>query len=87
MTLEALRKRAGLRVEQVAAQVGISHSTVHNWEKGRTIPKLRIDQFEELLSLYKCSFDDLTAAVRETNTANKEEAIALHVSKKKAIAS
>jgi putative transcriptional regulator len=72
MTLEKLRKKSGLRVEEVAAIVGVSHSTVYNWEQGRTIPKLRIDQFRSLLSLYKCSFDDLWEAVDATSKKHED---------------
>lgn len=75
MTLEKLRKNAGLRVEEVAAFVGVSHSTVYNWEQGRTIPKLRIDQFKTLINLYKCDFEQLWSAVEATGK-EKESAIA-----------
>jgi putative transcriptional regulator len=73
MNLEKLRKNAGLRVEEVAAFVGVSHSTVYNSEQGRTIPKLRIDQFKTLINLYKCDFEQLWAAV-ETTSKGKESA-------------
>lgn len=74
MTLEKLRKNAGLRVEEVAALVGVSHSTIYNWEQGRTIPKLRIDQFKALINLYKCTFDELWLSVEETASKEKEKA-------------
>jgi DNA-binding transcriptional regulator YiaG len=69
MNMKQLRERKKLRTVDVASKMGISESTVRNWEKGRTIPTLRIDQFEELLNLYGCSFQDLVAAVKESKNA------------------
>lgn len=67
--MKQLRQRAGIRAEEVAYKLDIALSTIRNWEQGRTVPKLRIDQFEALLDLYGCSFEELTAAVKETNQA------------------
>lgn len=64
MNLKELRQKAGIRAEEVAYKLDVALSTVRNWEQGRTVPKLRIDQFELLLSLYKCSFEELVSAVR-----------------------
>ncbi|MEA5617515.1 helix-turn-helix transcriptional regulator [Cronbergia sp. UHCC 0137] len=67
MDMKELRERQKLRTVDVASRIGIGESTVRNWEKGRTIPKLRIDQFNQLLKLYQCNFEDLTQAVEKTN--------------------
>jgi putative transcriptional regulator len=64
MDMRYLRERKRLRTVDVASKVGVAESTVRNWEYGKTIPKLRVDQIEELLKLYECSFDDLMTAVR-----------------------
>ncbi len=64
--MRQLRERVNLRTIDVAYHLGIAESTVRNWEKGRTLPKLRIDQFGELLRLYQCSFDDLENAIKES---------------------
>ena len=66
MDMKELRERQKLRTVDVASIIGIGESTVRNWEKGRTIPKLRIDQFNQLLKLYKCSFAELSQAVENT---------------------
>jgi putative transcriptional regulator len=66
MNIKELRERKKLRTVDVASRVGIAESTVRNWESGRTIPKLRIDQFNELIKLYDCSFDELMTAVKES---------------------
>lgn len=68
MTLKELRRKAGLRAEEVAAYVGVSYATVRNWEQGRTIPTLSILQTEKLLNLYGASFDEFASAVKATNT-------------------
>lgn len=69
MNMRYLRERKRLRTVDVASKVGVAESTVRNWEYGKTIPKLRVDQIEELLKLYECSFDDLMTAVRESTHA------------------
>jgi transcriptional regulator with XRE-family HTH domain len=62
-----LRKKVSIRVEDVAEALGITASTVWNWEQGRTIPRLRIDQIAKLLRLYNCTFEELEQAVEETS--------------------
>jgi len=64
MDMKHLRERKNLRTVDVASKVGIAESTVRNWEYGKTIPKLRADQFEALLRLYGIGFDELMAAVK-----------------------
>ncbi len=71
MDMKQLRERAQLKTIAVAYHVGIAESTVRNWEKGRTVPKLRIDQFRKLLNLYSCTFEELEAAI-ETTMAQKQ---------------
>lgn len=61
-----LRERKKLRTVDVASKVGIAESTVRNWEYGKTIPKLRADQFDALLKLYEVSFDELMSALEGT---------------------
>jgi putative transcriptional regulator len=73
MGMKQLRQKAGLRAEEVAAQIGVAHS-IRNWEQGRTIPKLRVDQVALLCRIYSCSIDDLEQAVKES-TANYEKAV------------
>ncbi len=41
-------------------------STVRNWEQGRTFPSMSVYQFGKLLNLYRCSFEDLEQAVKES---------------------
>ena len=60
--MKELRQRTGLRAEDVAVRLNIAVSTVRNWEQGRTIPKLRVDQFALLCKLYQCSIEELNHA-------------------------
>ena len=62
--MKQLRERAKLRTVDVAYHLNVAESTIRNWEHGRTIPKLRLDQFSELLQLYSCSFADLEQAMK-----------------------
>lgn len=64
MSLKELRQKANLRVEDVAARLGVAFSTVRNWDQGRTIPNLNPMQYVELLKLYNCSPEELAAAVQ-----------------------
>lgn len=73
MDMKALRQKVGLRAEDVAVRLDIAVSTVRNWEQGRTMPKLRIDQTSQLLKLYQCSFDELEQAIKESLQENKPD--------------
>jgi transcriptional regulator with XRE-family HTH domain len=64
--MKGLRKKLNLRVEDVAYPLGISVSSVRNWEAGRTIPKLRLDQFVLLCRMYQVGIEELEAAAMES---------------------
>lgn len=66
MDMKQLRERVKLRTVDVASSIDVAESSVRNWEKGRTIPKLRIDQVGKLLKLYQCNFEELESAVNES---------------------
>jgi DNA-binding transcriptional regulator YiaG len=72
MNIKQLRTRLGLRTVDVASYVNIAESTVRNWEYGKTIPKLRLDQLKKLLELYQCSFDELYYALENSSELNKK---------------
>ncbi len=63
MDMKQLRLRAKLRTVDVASRVGVGESSVRNWEKGRTMPKLTIDKTAALCVLYQCSIEELAQAV------------------------
>jgi putative transcriptional regulator len=66
MDMKQLRERVKLRTVDVASSIDVGESSVRNWEQGRTIPRLRIDQVGNLLRLYQCSFDELETAVNKS---------------------
>ena len=63
MDLRALRERAGLRTVDVAYKLKCAESSVRNWEKGRTTPKMEVWQVFRLLDLYQCTQEELEQAV------------------------
>lgn len=73
MNLRDLRKRANLTLERVAADIGRSHSTLSNWESGKTLPMLNPLEFEQICRLYKCSYEEFVDAVKATQGLSKKE--------------
>lgn len=73
MSLKQLREKAGLRIMDVAVALGVTESSVRNWEHGRSVP--RLEQARMLLKLYDCSFDELCDAVAAAS--QRKEASAL----------
>lgn len=55
LTLEAARVNAGLSVIEVAKSLNIHKSTLRNWERGKSIP--RVDHLLMMCSLYSVSID------------------------------
>lgn len=66
MDMRALRERAGLKLFEVATELKCAESSIRNWEKGRTTPKLEIWQAFHLRDLYNCSEAELEQAVKES---------------------
>ncbi|MGH1395441.1 MAG: helix-turn-helix domain-containing protein [Trichormus sp.] len=66
MDLRALRERAGLRTFDVAGELGCAESSIRNWEKGRTTPKMEVWQVFRLRDLYQCTEEELVQAVKES---------------------
>jgi transcriptional regulator with XRE-family HTH domain len=66
MDMRNLREKADLTILDVAKELRCAESTVRNWEKGRSVPKLEVWQVFKLRDLYKCSESDLIKAVEET---------------------
>ena len=64
--MKQLRERVHLAPADVASRLEISVSSINNWEAGRTMPKLRLDQFMALIRLYQCSPEELEQAHRQS---------------------
>jgi DNA-binding transcriptional regulator YiaG len=69
--MKELRLKADLTAQDVAIKLGISVSTVANWDQGRTFPNFDPAQMLELIKLYNCTLDDLAnACKREVKVGN-----------------
>ncbi|AFY50563.1 helix-turn-helix domain-containing protein [Aliinostoc sp. HNIBRCY26] len=66
MNLRTLRKRTGLKISDVAIELSCALSSIRNWEKGRTTPKMEVWQVFRLRDLYQCTEDELVQAVKES---------------------
>lgn len=67
MDLKQLRLRAGLSAEKVAVALEKSHSTVRNWESGKSRPTLDVSDTVRLCKLYHCTLEELEQAVNGTD--------------------
>ena len=72
--LRTLRQRAGLRIVDVAELLKCSQSSIRNWEKGRTTPKLEIWQVFYLRDLYQCTETELKQAVIKSMRSREKKA-------------
>lgn len=54
ITLAAARKNAGFTQAEAAERIGVSTSTLVNWEKGRTSPKQT--EVNKMCSLYDVEY-------------------------------
>ena len=68
MDMKELREKVNLSAEEAAYRLGVAHSTIRNWESGKTEPSLGVTKLSQLLKLYKCSFEELEQAVIESKT-------------------
>ena len=55
VTLEAARRNKKLTQGEAAKKIGVSVSTIKNWEKGRTQPTQ--PKIERLCEVYEVSYD------------------------------
>lgn len=67
MTLRSLRKRAKVRVRDVAKALGCDPSNICHIEAGRQQPT--IEQLPKLAALYKVTVDQLLQAEKSTRRA------------------
>lgn len=64
-----LRLRVGKRAEEVAVELGVAVSTVHNWDQLKTAPRMTPMGLQRLMRVYQCTFDELVQAERSANDA------------------
>lgn len=72
MDMKELREKARLSAEEAAFRLGVAHSTIRNWESGKTEPSLGVTKISELLQLYQCTFEELQLAVRESKAKTSD---------------
>ncbi|MEG3846731.1 helix-turn-helix transcriptional regulator [Microcoleus sp. herbarium19] len=73
MDLRALRERAGLKIVDVARELECAESSIRNWEKSRTLPKMEIWQVFRMRDLYRCTEAELVLAVRKSMPIEQKE--------------
>lgn len=66
LTLMKVRERAGLTQRQLADVLGVTISTVSNWERGVQVPRLTFWQTQKLMNACQCSIDELVDAFNGT---------------------
>jgi DNA-binding XRE family transcriptional regulator len=66
-----LRQRYNLTQRQVAEALGVTDQTVSNWERRHVDPKLTHAQWESLCQLLRCSFEELTMAIKDIENVSK----------------
>lgn len=57
--LKKYRESVGLTQRQVAIALDVTVTTVQNWESGRHVPRLTLNQTKILCDLLKVSLEDL----------------------------
>lgn len=57
MTLRAARVNAGLSREKAAYKIGVSMSTIKNWENGTSSPT--VDKLPLICNAYGVTYDDI----------------------------
>ena len=57
LTLKALRKNSNLTQEEAAKKLGVSESTLNNYENYKSYPDVPI--VEKILNLYDVRYDDV----------------------------
>ena len=69
-----MRERAGFTILDVASELKCAESSIRNWEKGRSTPKMEIWQVFRLRDLYQCTEEELVQAVKESMLSEQKQA-------------
>ncbi len=67
LTLMKVRKRAGLTQRQFADILGVTISTVSNWERGVQVPRLTFGQTKIIMDRSGLTIDELAEAFSNTH--------------------
>jgi transcriptional regulator with XRE-family HTH domain len=66
LTLMDIRLRAQMTQREFAELLGVTVSTVSNWERGVQVPRLTFFQTKLMMDASGCSIDDLIGAFQGT---------------------
>ena len=70
MSLKVERIRAGMTVNEAAAQLYVSRSTLSYWEAGKR--KVKAEDLKRMAQIYGCTVDDLLLDdIRRVNNAKR----------------
>jgi transcriptional regulator with XRE-family HTH domain len=64
LTLAKIRERAGLTQRQLSEALGVTITTISNWERGVKEPNLNFAQVKHMTEVLQCSLDELVEATR-----------------------
>ncbi|MEM7578342.1 MAG: helix-turn-helix transcriptional regulator [Cyanobacteria bacterium P01_A01_bin.80] len=67
-----LRERVGLTQRQVSVALDKKQSTISDWERGVTSPRLTLREVRNLARLYNCTLDDLVEAFEGVKPVHSE---------------
>ncbi|WP_416675250.1 helix-turn-helix domain-containing protein [Egbenema bharatensis] len=65
LTLAKLRDRAGLTQRQLADALGVTITTISNWERGTKEPTMNFAQVKKMTEVLQCSLDELVEATQK----------------------
>lgn len=72
LTPMKLRERVGLTQRQVSVALDKKQSTISDWERGVTSPRLTLREVRNLARLYNCTLDDLVEAFEGVKPVHSE---------------
>ena len=75
-TLRSRREALNLRTEDVCALVEIAHSSLRNYESGRTMPQFPPETLSYFLTAYRVTFEEYRCLVANTAAAAQENGTA-----------
>lgn len=61
------RRQLKFSQDDVASALGVSGQTVSNWERGKSIPTLTIDQVKTLCKILNCTLDEIPTGEEASN--------------------
>jgi transcriptional regulator with XRE-family HTH domain len=65
LTLAKLRERAGVTQRQLAHALGVTITTISNWERGVKQPHPSLPQVKVMTEVLQCTLDELVEATSQ----------------------